>query len=172
MALTRQQKQKIIEKLRDDITQQRIMIFVDFKGLKVKDLFKVRERLKKVNSRFFVTKKTLMKLVFKEKNIKVEEERLEGQPAIIFGFKDEISPAKVTFQFSQENKNLKILGGYFENEFKKAEDIVFLAKLSSREELLGKLVGTLSAPISGFMNVLQGNMRKLVYVLSQIKVNQ
>lgn len=169
MALTRQQKEKIIDKLKNDIAKQKAMFFVDFKGLKVKDLFKLREKLKEVGSQLFVTKKTLMGLVFKENNLDIDREKLNGQVAIVFGFKNEISPAKVIFQFSKEYNDLKILGGYFEGKFRGVDDVVALAKLPDREEILGQLVGVIAAPISSFMSVLQGNTRKLVYVLSQIK---
>ena len=169
MALTKEKKQKIIKDLKEKITKQKVIIFVDFKGLKVRDLFDLRKKLKKVDSQFLVAKKTLMGIVFKEKKMEIGSEKFEGQPAIIFGFQNEMSPLKAAFQFSQENKNLKILGGYFEGKFREAIDIITLAQLPSREELLARLIGGISAPISSFINVLQGNIKGLIYALSAIK---
>ena len=169
MALTKAQKQKIIEDLKEKIAKQRAMIFVDFTGLKVKDLSNLRKKLKAADNELKIAKKTLLLLALKEKKLEMAAEELKGEIAIVFGYKDELSPAKIVYQFSQENPNLKILGGFLENKFREAEEIIALAQLPSREELLAKLVGSISAPISNFVNVLQGNIKGLIYALSAIK---
>lgn len=172
MALTREQKEKIVKNLTDKINRQKVMVFVNFKGLKVKDVFELKVRLKECDSELMVAKKTLMQVAFNSEKVKVEQEKLESQAAIIFGFGDEILPAKTAYKFSKENKNLKILGGYFENEFRESEEIISLAQTPGREELLARLLSSLNAPVSNLVRVLQGNLKGLVYVLSQIKVNQ
>jgi large subunit ribosomal protein L10 len=120
-----------------------------------------------------VAKKTLAEIAFKELKGEIMKsfdiQNLKGQIAFIFGFKDEIPPAKVVWQTSQENPNLKILGGFLENQFIEAEKIIELAKLSGKEELLRRLVGSFSAPISNFIYILQGNIKGLLYVLNAIK---
>jgi large subunit ribosomal protein L10 len=119
-------------------------------------------------------KKTLLKLAFKEKEITaIDPKELKGELGVIFGFKDEITPAKIIYKFSQQHESLpKILGGILENNFKEEQDIVALAKLPSKEELLRKLLGSISNPISALVNILQGNIRGLVYVLGQISKNK
>jgi len=170
MALTKTQKQKILEDLKEKIAKQKAIIFVDFSGLKAKDLFDLRKRLKKVNSELKVTKKTLLALVFKEKKLKIDIEKLKGEIAVIFGFQNEIPLAKIAYQFSQENKNLKILGGFSENKFVEPEKIIELAQLPTKEELLARLVSSVSSPISNFINVLQGNIKGLIYILARAKM--
>ncbi len=169
MPLTKKQKEKIVEELKEKIDRQKAMVFVAIEGLKAADLFDLRKKLQETDCQLQVAKKTLTNVVFKEKKLEFDVERLEGQFALIFGFGDEISPAKTTYQFSKGNENLKILGGFFEGEFKNAEEIIALAKIPSKQELLAKVVGSISSPISGFINVLQGNIRNLVYIISQIK---
>jgi len=170
--LTRAQKQKIIEDLKEKIARQKTMIFIDFTGLTTKDIFDLRKKLQMVESQLKIAKKTLVQIALNEMGLKTEIKKLKGEIALIFGLKDEISPAKIAFEFSKENPNLKILGGFFENEFFEAEKVVELAKLPTRKELLAKLTSSISAPISNFVNVLQNNLRNLVYILSQLKVNQ
>ena len=172
MVKTKEEKKKILEELKEKILKQKVTIFVDFTGLKMKDIFDLRKKLKMVDSQLKVTKKTLAQIAFNKSGLKTEIKKLKGEIAFVFGLKDEISPAKIIFQFSQINPNLKILGGFLENKFVEAEKIVELAKLPTREELLGKLVGSISAPVSNLINVLQGNLRNLVSILSQLKVNQ
>lgn len=172
MPLNKKQKQKIIEGLKEKIAGQKAVVFMNFSGLKVKDLFDLRKRLKTVDCRLLVAKKTLMKLAFKEAGIKVEPKEMEGEIALAFGFKDEILPAKTIYKFSQENENLKISGGFVKSqglEFLNAEQIIELAKLPTKEELLARLVGSISAPISNFVRALNYNIKGLVYLLTTIK---
>ncbi len=176
MALTKTQKKKIIEELKEKIGKQKIMIFVDFTGLKVKDLSHLRKKLKAANNELKVAKKTLIGIAFKEAKIEVEPKKLPGEIALVFGYKEEISPAKIIWQFSQENPNLKILAGFLapyilepRGGWIEAEKVIELAKLPTRKELLGRLVGSISAPISNFVNVLEANIKGLITVLAKAK---
>lgn len=89
---------------------------------------------------------------------------------LAFGFEDEIMPARLVYQLSRNVEGLKILGGFIENEFKDAEEIIKLAQLPSRIELLAKLAGSVASPISGLVNVLQGNIKGLITVLAKAKI--
>jgi len=169
MALTKEQKKEIIEDLKEKFKKQKAMIFVDFTGLKVKELSELRKKLKASESELRVAKKTLLRLVFKEEGLKIDTGRLKGEIALVFGFKDKISSAKTVYQFWLEHRLPKILGGFFENEFREAQEIITLAQLPTREELLSKLVATINAPVPNFVNVLQGNTKGLIFALSAIK---
>lgn len=171
MAKTKEQKKKTIDELKEKIAKQKTIIFIDFTGLKVKDTFGLRKKLKKADSELKVAKKTLIQLVFENSGLKLDVERLKGEIALVFGYKDEISTAKAVYQSSQDNPNLKILGGFFEDEFREKEDFISLAQLPSKEELLARLAGSISAPVSNFVRALQYNLKGLVYVLSVIKDN-
>lgn len=169
MALTKEQKQKVVEKLKEKIANQKAMVFVAIEGLKAADLFALRKRLKEADCALSVAKKTLLNIAFKEKKMEFDAEDLEGQLALIFGFGDEIMPAKTAYQFSLENERLKILGGFFEDKFIDAKEIITLAKIPSKKELLAKVVGSISAPISNFVYTLQANIKGLITVLAKAK---
>lgn len=171
MALTKEQKKKIVDDLKDKIKKQKVMILVSFTGLKVKDFFELKKKLKSVNSQIKVIKKTLLNLVLKEFSPDFSQElaKFKTQIAMVFGFGDEISPAKVLHQFAFGNQNLKILGGYFEKKLRESEEMITLAQLPTRDELLARFVGNLSAPVSNFVNILEANLKGLVFVLSKIK---
>ena len=171
MPLTREQKQKHIEDLKEKVDRQKAMIFVAIDGLKAEELFELRKRLKGADCLLTVAKKTLTNIVFKEKKLNLDAKKLKGQFALIFGFKDEISPAKIPYEFSLKNKNLKILGGFFENKIREIEEVIELAKIPSKEELLTRIVGSIKAPMVNLVNVLQGNIKGLVYLLNAIKNN-
>jgi len=169
MIKTRTEKKEIIGDLKEKIEKQKIIIFADFAGLKIKDIVDLRKKLKMIDSQLKVAKKTLVQIAFQEEGLKIGVKDLKGEIAFVFGFRDEISPAKIVWQFSQENPNFKILGGVLENKFIEAERVIELAKLPTKEELLGKLVGSISAPISNLINVLEANIKGLIFVLRQIK---
>jgi large subunit ribosomal protein L10 len=169
MALTREQKKNIINDLESKIEKQKSIVFMDFTGIKVKELAKLRETLKESGNEMKVAKKSLMEIALKNKNIELDSKKLEGEVAMVFGYEDEITPSKLVYQFSRENQKAKILGGFLENRFYEISDIIRLAELPSKEQLLGMLLGTLSAPATNLVGVLSGNMRKLVFALSQIK---
>jgi large subunit ribosomal protein L10 len=169
MPLTRNQKQNIITDLESKIEKQKSIVFMDFTGVKVKELAKLRENLKENGSEMKVAKKSLMEIALKNKNIELDSKKLDGEVAMVFGYEDEIAPSKAVYQFSKENQKAKILGGFLENKFYEMADVIKLAELPSKQQLLGMLLGTISAPATNLVGVLSGNMRKLVFALSQIK---
>ncbi len=169
MPLTKAQKKIIIEELKEKLAKQKAAIFVDFTGLKVKDFASLRKNLKKEGNEIKVAKKTLFGLVLKNIGLEINFKEMKGEIAAIFGYKDEMSPAKMAYQFGFANTNLKILGGIFEKNFIGAEKIIELAQLPTKKELLARLTGTVASPISNFVSVLQGNIKNLVRVLGAIK---
>ena len=168
MPKTKEQKKETLKDIKDKIDRQKSMVFAGIKGLKAKDLFDLRETLKKADCLLNVAKKTLISLALKEKKVKVNIKKLEGETALVFGFKDEIAAAKISRQFSLKNENLKILGGIFDNRFIDEKEVISLASLSSKEELYSKVVRTIQAPIANLVGVFSGNLRSLVFVLNSI----
>lgn len=172
MPSTKDQKKKIISGLKEKIEKQKILIFADFTGLKMKDFTNLRKKIKKEGNDIKVAKKTLLGLTLKNAGLEVDFKRMKGEIAAIFGYGDELSAAKTVYQFAETNKNLRILGGIFEKKFIEAEKTIELGKLPTKKELLGRLVGSISAPISNLVYVLQGNLKSLVFILSKVKVGQ
>ncbi len=169
MALTKAQKQKIVDDLKEKVDKQKSIVLASIVGVKVKGLTRLRKEMKKQDCELKVAKKTLISLAFKEKKIDIDTKKLEGEVALSFGYRDEILPFKILYDFSKEDENLKILGGLIGQELLTREKAIELAQLSTREELLARLVGSIFSPISGLVNVLQGNIKGLMYALSAIK---
>jgi len=168
MPLTKEQKKKRVEELGEQIAKQKAMVFVNFSGLKAKDLEALRDKLKQAGAKMVIAKKTLANLAFKEKKIDFTGDEFSNELAIVFGFEDEIAPAKEIYNFSKEKEDLKIIGGYLDNKKAGAEELITLAQLPSRRELYGRLVGTLSAPMSNFVSVQRQNIKGLFYALGAI----
>lgn len=152
------------------MAQMKAAVFTDYTGLSVAKMSDLRRALKEQNAELKVVKKTLLDIIFRKRGLeKIEPKKMPGQLAIVWGYGDEVSPSRIVYDFSKKNEHLKILGGILNNNFVNGEKIISLAKLPSRQELLAKAVGSLAAPLSGIVSVLQGNLRGFVYLLSQIK---
>jgi len=166
--LTRVQKEEIVKALTDQIKSSKAIVFADYSGVKTNDINELKSRLKKEGTNLQVIKKKLVELSLKNADIEVDVKSMEGQLAVTISDNDEVAPARILAKFAKENDNLKILGGVLGVKGMSAKEVDALAKLPSKEEMLAKLVGTLNAPISGFVNVLAGNMRGLVNVVKAI----
>ncbi len=165
--LTKDQKKQLVKDLSENIKASKSAVFVDYRGLKVKNLTGLKKELRGSGVEFKVAKKTLIEKAFRDSGIDMNVKNLEGQVAVAFSG-DEITGAKIIEKFGRTNENLKILAGVLEKKLMSAAEMKALARLPGKEELLAKLVGTLNAPVSGLVNVLAGNLRGLAQVLKAI----
>jgi len=166
--LTKDQKKELVKNLSARIKDGKVVIFSDYAGTSVSKMKNLRDELRASNSSYKITKKKLIDLSLKEAGIEASVLDLEGQIGIAIGQGDEVSAAKILAKFAKENKNFKILRGILENKIISASEVMSLATLPSRDELLAKLVGSINAPVNGFVNALAGNLRNLVGVLKAI----
>ena len=171
MAKSKLQKQEILRDLTAKINDSKSVVFTKFNGLGVKDNELLRRELKANDSEYYVAKKTLLNIAFNDSKIEgVNVEELEGNIAVIFGYEDEVAPARLVNNFKKDHKGkIEFVGGVLENKFITAAEVTNLALLPSREELYAKLVGSINSPVSGFVNVLAGNLRNFVQVIKAIE---
>ncbi len=170
MPKNKEQKKEILRDLDEKIKKSKSIVFATFDSLGVKDNEELRSNLKKEQGEYYVSKKTLLDLAFKNSKISdLDIKNLPGKVATIFAYEDEISPAKVVFNFKKNNDGkIDFVGGILDGKFISREEVNNLATLPSKQELYAKVVGSLNAPVSGFVNVLSGNLRGLVNVLKAI----
>lgn len=169
MAKTKQQKEVTLNDLSLRIGQAKSLVFANFQGLKVKESDELRALCRGQNVGYFIAKKTLVTKALKERGWTVNAKAFDGGVSILFGNEDEVAPAQIAANFAKTHETMKLFGGVLEGAYIDGAKVAELAKLPSKRELLGRLVGTLNAPVSGFVNVLAGNLRGLVTVLSAIK---
>lgn len=171
MAKTKKQKREILTNLKEKVSRAKSIVFAHFSGISAKESEELRIGLKKEKGEYYVAKKTLLKIALDEQKFgEVNMGEAGGQMAVIFGYEDEVAPAKIVDKFikGRENK-LAFVGGVLENKFISAAEVKVLAALPGRQELYAKIVGSINAPVSGFVNALAGNLRNLVYVLKAIE---
>jgi large subunit ribosomal protein L10 len=166
------QKGEIFRDLSEKIKKSKSMVFAGFNALGVKDNENLRSQLRKENSEYYVAKKTLLNLALKENKLDINVRDFEGKVAAIFSYEDEVAPAKILGNFRKDKdkeNRVFFLGGILEGKLLSKAEVEALSALPSKIELYTKLVGSLNAPISGFVNALAGNLRNLVNVLKAIE---
>jgi len=173
MAKTKQQKQDEVKQLTDNFQEARSVVFTSFEALNMAESQDLRKKLRDEKVAFQVSKKTLLKKALNDAKIDgVELNDFTGNVAVAFGKEDEVAPAKVLNNFAKDHEQLQIKSGMLEGQIITQEKVKQLAGLPSRMELIAKTVATIGAPLSGFVNVLSGNLRGLVNVLNSIKENK
>ena len=157
VALNKAQKTKQIDSIKEKVSKQKSVIFVDFAKVPSKDMFTLRKTLKEQGCNLKVAKKTLVRIAFGQSNISFwnkMKSSLPGQLALVFGIEDEIAPARIANTFAKTQENFKILGGIFEKRFIDREKVLVLANIPTRNELLSRLLGSISSSTTGFVRVL------------------
>ncbi len=173
MAKTRQQKEESVSLFTDKLSRAHAVIFTDYKGMTMTQLSELRKALKIQEAEFTVTKNTLLNLSLEKTDRKIKSTQLlSGSTATLFAYADEISPIKSLVKALKDFGIGQIKGGFLNTDFLTASDVNQLSSLPSKIELQAKVVGILVAPIRGIEGVLTGNLRNLVYALSQIKTQK
>jgi large subunit ribosomal protein L10 len=169
MAKTRVQKEEAIKSLAEGIKNSKSAVFANFQGLKVTEMDELRGQCRENKIDCFAVKKTLLKRALGDAGLEVDTKAFEGSVAALLGTEDEVAPAQVVAKFAKDHEIVKIFGGILEGNMIDSEKVTELSKLPSKQQLLAQVVGSINAPVSGFVNVLAGNLRGLVGVLNNIK---
>ncbi|MBU0661377.1 50S ribosomal protein L10 [Patescibacteria group bacterium] len=169
MAKTRVQKEESISKIVTSINEAKAVVFANYQGLTVSKMEELRGKCREAGITCVASKKTLVKRALHDAGMDVDTKAYKGGVVAFFCAEDEVSPAKIVAEFAKENDIVTIFGGVLEGQYIDDVKVKELSSLPSKEQLLAQLVGSLNAPISGFVHVLAGNLRGLVTVLDAIK---
>src|SRR3989339_487336 len=119
MPKTKLQKGEILRDLAAKIEKSKSIVFTQFDKLGVKENEELRNKLKEENSEYMVAKKTLMDIAFKNEKIKnLNIKDMDGRVAAVFGYEDEVAPAKIVNGFIKgREEKVSFLGGILEGKF-------------------------------------------------------
>jgi len=154
-------KKEEVSKLAEKMKEAKLILLTDYRGINVEDVTSLRTELRNINAEYKVIKNNITKRALAECGITGLDEVLEGPTAVIMTNEDYLEPTKAIYKFSKDNDFYKIKGGVVEGKVLTAEEIITLAKLPSRQELLSMLAGSLLANIS-----------KLAVALEQVRVKK
>ena len=162
------EKVNAVKAIKEDISKSNIIIFTDHQSLTVAQMTSLRDNLWKGNAVYKVVKNTIAERSFEGENLEKIKAILSGPTSIIFGFADPVQPAKALTTFLKENEKPAIKGAVMEGRFVDASMVKKIASLPTREVLIAMALAGMKSPITSFVNVLSGPIRKLVYTLDAI----
>lgn len=168
--MNRQQKESVVSQLRDNFSHSEAAFLIEYRGLTVHQLERLRGDLRQKGGSFKITKARLMKLAV---------DGLDGQQdltpffkeqvGLVFATKETPTVAKVLKDFAKQHEALKLIVGCLDKKILQKDDVLRIASLPTREVLLAQLAGTMNAPISNLASVLNLMIVRLVWVLKQIE---
>ena len=155
------QKKEEVSKLAEKMKDAKIILLTDYRGINVADVTGLRAELRKANSEYKVIKNNITRRALEKCEYAGLEDVLVGPTAVIMNNEDYLDTAKAIYEFSKKNDFYKIKGGIIDGKIMSVEEIITLAKLPSKETLIGMLAGALL-----------GNISKLAVALNEVKAQK
>jgi large subunit ribosomal protein L10 len=165
---TREQKEQEVAALKAEFKVAGNALVIDFKGIAVEKDWEMRKALREANLNYRVVKNTIGRMAVEDTPLESLKDHFIGMSAIAYSTSDPVGLAKVLSKFAKETDKVKFKAGVVEGRAIKVQDIVALASLPSKEELISKLMFVLNSGAQRLATALNGVPRNLAVVLDQI----
>ena len=154
MAITRERKQAIVKHYRDLVGSSQGIVLASYSGLTVKDLERLRRKVRELGGEFHVVKNRLTRLTLKEAGLAVADEALEGSTAVGFARDEPLAVAKAIVDFSKESDKVKVKAGVVNGVVYDGAQMVRLAGLPPLPVLRAQLLGLFNTPATRLASIL------------------
>ena len=162
-----EEKKALVADLSQELSSAASGVLVDYKGITVDADTKLRRDLRASGVRYSVVKNSIMRFAARDAGLESMLEHLSGTTALATS-DDLVAPAKVLSAYAKKNPKFVIKAGFVEGRMISSDEVQALAELPPKEILIARVLGGFNAPISGFANVLNANLRGLVVALNAI----
>ena len=159
------QKEKEVNELAEKIKAAKIVLLTDYRWITVDSVTGLRADLRKASTEYKVIKNNITRRALEKCGFEGLDAALEGPTAVVINNEDYLDTAKTIYEFTKANDFYKIKGGIIDGKVMSAEEIITLAKLPSKETLIGMLAGALLGNISKLL------LRLIKYVYKKKKHN-
>jgi large subunit ribosomal protein L10 len=169
MALTKDEKNQVVADVSELLAHSKLTVIAEYQGTGVKQMQELRRSARETGTVVKVVKNRLVRqaLLATDSLKKADTSVLTGQLLYAFNADDEVAPAQALANFARKNPTIEFVGAITpDGQLMAVEDVKSLAALPSKDQLRAQLVGMLGAPLSGFVNVLSGNIRGVLNVMS------
>jgi len=171
--MNRQQKETVIEALRDEVQKSEGMFLVDMHGMTVGQVQRLRKSLRQHGGKMKVAKNTLARIVAREVDwLSDFEPHLKSQVAFIFATQETPTVAKLVWDAAKESAKLKVVAGCFEEKVIDQDTIKFLATLPPRPVLLATVCGNIKAPLVRNVTVLHQVLSRFIGTLKSLSAKR
>ena len=147
-------KQPVVQEIAETIQDAQCVLLVNYSGLTVEQDTELRRELREAGVVYKVYKNTMMNFAFDGTPCEALKEHLHGTNAIAVSKDDATAPARILAKHAKKNPKLELIAGVVEGNYSDKAGVEALANVPSREELLGKLLGSIQSPISNLARVL------------------
>jgi large subunit ribosomal protein L10 len=167
--MDRSEKEKFVADLHGRLEKAQGTFLVEYKGLNVESMNRLRKELKDVGSEFQVLKNRLLKLASEETDTALIKDQMKGPSALALTYEDMVAPAKVLVGFAKDFEKLKIKSGQISGKVIDMAAIKRLAELPGKDVLLAQTLSAMQAVPASFVRVLNGILAELLNVLTAIE---
>jgi large subunit ribosomal protein L10 len=167
--LDRTQKEAFVADMKERLDRAEATFLVDYKGLDVEDINRLRSALRNTGTEFQVVKNRLLALASRETDTDVLKEHFVGPTAVAITYEDVVAPAKVLADLSKDLKNLELKAGQMSGKMLDADAIQRLAKLPGREDLLAQVLAAMQGVPGSFVRVLNGVIVQFLNALKALE---
>ena len=166
--MLRKDKEPIVEEMTQLLAGSETMFVADYRGLTVAELGELRAKLRERGATLHVLKNTLAKIAAERSGRQAMAELFSGPTAVTFAGEDLVGAVKALAEYARTHKQLDVRGGFIQNQIIDAAGVKTLATLPPREVLVAQVLGTMVAPITGLVTVMQGTIAGFVRALNQV----
>jgi large subunit ribosomal protein L10 len=167
--ITKEQKKVVVAELADMLREATSLYFVDFTGMTVATDQAFRNELRKKGVTMRVAKNTLIiRALADVGGYEIEDSKLAGQTAVIFGGADPIAPAKIIRQYFEKGEKPKLKVAVVEGQVFDGTQLKQVSELPTREDLISAMIGSIHAPISGIVGSINAVMRDVASLVEEV----
>lgn len=166
--MLKEEKKRVVEKLKEKLEKSRSFFLTDFSGLNVEEINQLRKELKSNGIEYKVVKNTLLRLAVKDLGLDLVTDYLEGPTGVAFGYNEPILPAKILHNFKKKTEKPKIKVFWIGKELFQADKFEDFATLPTRDELLTLIFGCFKSPLVNLVGTLDGILREFVGTIEAI----
>lgn len=149
-----EEKKPVIAEIASNIQDAQSVVLVHYSGITVETDTELRKELREAGVIYKVYKNTMLNFAFKGTDCEALSKHLDGPNAIAISKDDATAPARIISKYNKKAPTLKMLAGVVEGNYYDEKGVAALAAVPSREELLGKLLGSIQSPIANLARVL------------------
>ncbi len=166
--MPRPEKVQAVEEIKERMEDARAFFLTEYRGLSVKEQQTLRRALREAGAEYKVVKMSLAAIAARELGHDEIADELVGPTAIAFAHEDAVAAAKALDDFAEANETFVLKIGLLSGNVLPPEQVAALAKLPSRDELLGKIAGAMAAPLYGAAGLFAAFTRNTASMLSQL----
>jgi large subunit ribosomal protein L10 len=166
-----EKKKKTVDGLADIFNCSGVYLF-DYRGLKVSEMGKLRNRIKKLGANVKVIKNRLAIKFFEKEKMNIGRDLFNGPIAVAYSNEKFIETAKALIDFEKESKKIKIKSGFIEKTMVSYIQIAEVAKLPGKEQMLAQLVFSIGMPLRRFGSTLSAPLTHMLVLLKNLQAKK